>query len=102
MTLPRLTHRAEFQRVTIASVPQRMAQPEVSNCLEKSRSKGEVSPSIASIVNYPCWLIMLTNSLQWQQGGYRVFFLLSLVSPSLRFTCVKVEIINKEPDHPLI
>lgn len=55
---------AEFQIVTLACVPQRVAQPEVSNCLEKSHSKGEVSPSLASMVNYPCWLIMLTNSLQ--------------------------------------
>lgn len=62
--LPGLTHSAEFQIATLASVPQRVAQPEVSNCLEKSHGKGEVSQSLVSMVNYPHWLIMLTNSLQ--------------------------------------
>lgn len=100
--LPGLTHSAESELVTLASVPHPLAQSEISNCLEKSQSNGEVATSLVSMVNYPHWLIMFINSLQLQQDGYGFFFLLNLVSLSLSFTFLKMEVINKEPDHPLM
>lgn len=90
--------------MTPTSVPQPLAQPEVSNCFEQFQSNGEVATSLVLMVNYPHWLIMFTSSLQLQQDGYEfgVFFLLNLVSLSSSFTFVKMEVKNKEPDHLLM